>query len=117
MKPDLRFLIFMNSALLVIAIYAVLRFLTLTAPQSDFGSQIERLKGSSSIEQAVESADMIAKVANRRGERIKTERKMTEILGAFSAFVCGLNLYFLIWFYRKTKKGIYLQNEIEIQKI
>jgi hypothetical protein len=117
MRPDLRFLIALNFSLIVVAILATAKLLALTPPKSDFTANIEKINASSSVGQAAEAAVMIAKVAMRRGEKIKEERRLAAILGGFVGFVGVTNLIFLVHLYRQVKNGVYFQDGVELEKI
>jgi len=116
MKPDLRFLIFLNAVLFAIACLAVFTLLTLAPPRSDFTENIERIGRSPSVGSTVESAGMIAKIAMRRAETIKEERKLAAILGGFAGFVGVTNLYFMIILYRQLRRGACSHDAVELQK-
>jgi hypothetical protein len=116
MKSDLRFLISMNVGMVGFALLVTGKALVFKSPEPDFTRLMERVKTSENIGQAVEHAGFIAKIAHKRAERIKEEKQMVAILGAFSAFIAGMNLCFFVHFYKKSKKGIWLQDGAELEK-
>ncbi len=116
MMPDLRFLLFLNAALIAIGGVALFKLITVPAPKPNLTELVDRVKKASYIEQAIEEAGFIAKLATKRAERIFEERRFSAIICGFGAFVGATNLFYFVILYRKTKNGAYFQNGVELTK-
>ena len=117
MSSDLRYLIFLNIFLIGISAYAA--FISYrkseTNPKWYDATAIEEVVSRGNVEELTKLTTTLSAGLENRIAAVRSDRKRVALLAGFTVVVACSNLWLIIWLYRKSRKGLYLQDGVMLE--
>jgi len=118
MNSDLRYLILLNVALIAVSGYAAYKSYLSggTNPKWLDLAAIESTIQTGDSEEMRELATTLATGLENRVQAVRNDRRRSAVLFGVTTLIAATNLWLIVWIYRKSRHGLYIEDGVMLHK-